>query len=109
MPVRDYRRRYLGFNVEGAVGLEEKTVYNTLINAVSRNYGVNGLSRANMKLLEYNVKKNSGIVRCNHSFLREVRVSFALIDNINGEPACIHVERISGTIKSLRDKTKSES
>ena len=106
MPVRDYRRRYLGFRVEGSAILDEKKVYNALTEAVSRIYGVHGLSRANLKLIEYSTVEGSGIVRCNHDFLREVRASFALIDNINEEPACIHVGRVSGTIKSLRDKTK---
>ena len=109
MPVRNYRRRYLRFNVEGIIGLDEKTVHNALFDSVSRYFGVNGLSLANLKLIEYNIEERSGIVRCNHSFLREVRVSFALIDHIKGESVCVHVERVSGTIKSLRDKTKSES
>jgi len=109
MPVRNYRRRYLRFNVEGITGLDEKSIHNTLFDSVSRYFGVNGLSFANMKLIEYNIEEGSGVVRCNHCFLREIRVSFSLIDNINGESVCVHVERVSGTIKSLRDKTKSES
>ena len=106
MPVRDYRRRYLGFNIDGPGNIDEKSVYNALTEAVSRIYGVYGLSRANLKLIEYSTVEGVGIVRCNHDFLREVRASFGLIDNINGESACIHVGRVSGTIKSLRDKTK---
>lgn len=108
MPVRDLRRRYLGFTVQGPNSLDDKIIRDTLFDAVSNYHGVKGLSRANIKLIEFNPENNSGIVRCSHTYIREVRVSIALIDNIMGKLGSIHVDRISGTIRALRDKTNSK-
>lgn len=109
MPVRDIRRRYIGFTVEGVDRLDKITIFNIFVNSISKHYGVKGLSMADLKLIEYNPEDNTGILKCNHIFLREVRVSIALIDEVQGNLACIHVNQVSGTIKTLREKTKSKS
>jgi len=108
MPVRAHRRRYLGFTVEGLNNLDDKIIGDTLFDAVSKYQGVKGLSMANLKLIEFNPENNFGIVRCSNTYIREVQASIALIDNIMGKLACIHVDRVSGTIRALRDKTKSK-
>ena len=102
MPVRDHRRRYLGFTVEGLNSLDNKVIGDTL-------FDVNEINRNTLDgLIEFNPENNFGIVRCSNTYIREVQASIALINNIMGKIACIHVDRVSGTIRALRDKTKSK-
>jgi RNase P/RNase MRP subunit POP5 len=41
-------------------------------------------------------------LRCNHSHLRETRASLAFTTSIGNSTAAIHVDKVSGTIRSLK-------
>ena len=51
-----------------------------------------------------NIYQYKGIIRTNHQSLEIIRVMLALISEINGNPALIHVLGISGTIHAARSK-----
>ena len=93
-----------GYNVEFAE--EIKKAMNSSINEL---FGIVGLSRIKPKIIEFDQKMQRGIIRCNHSHLREIRAALTLINNISGIELAIHVERISGTLKSIRNFSRSNS
>ena len=69
-------------------------------------YGLRGLSDIEPTLIEFDEETNTGIIRCNHSHLRQMRTALAFITDIGDDSAAIHVGKVSGTIKSLRENTE---
>lgn len=99
------RRRYLRIAVRG----DNSFVYKDIAEAIQRSvldlYGVEGLSLAEPKLIDFDDEGRSGILRCNHLQLDNVRAALAHVTSIEGTAAAIQVLNISGTIKSLKRKT----
>ncbi|MFQ6054314.1 MAG: Rpp14/Pop5 family protein [Candidatus Bathyarchaeia archaeon] len=69
---------------------------------VLRLYGLHGLSQIAPALLEFDEEKQTGILRCSRSHLRQMRAALAYITSIDGSAAAIRVMRVSGTIKALK-------
>jgi RNase P/RNase MRP subunit POP5 len=108
MPVRGIRRRYLLFNVSTESAPGEKAIWETLRDSILALYGSKGLSLIDPNLIEYNEASKNGIVRCTHDTERFLRASLAMIVNVSGIPAAVRIQRVSGTIKTLRKKTGIE-
>ena len=77
-----------------------KTVWDAIIQL----FGEHGASQTDLALIKYNPERNCAIVRCSHKALELVKASIASITEINGKPAAIHIQRVSGTLKALRKK-----
>jgi RNase P/RNase MRP subunit POP5 len=99
------RRRYLKIAVRGDHNFVYKDVAEVIQKSVLNLYGVEGLSRAEPKLIDFDEEDLSGILRCNHFQLDNVRAALAHVTNIEGTTAAIRVLNVSGTIKSLKRKT----
>jgi RNase P/RNase MRP subunit POP5 len=79
---------------------------NTLWDALIQLFGEYGASQTNLTMIRYNHEGNSAIVRCSHRALEMVKASIASITEINGKPAAVHVNRVSGTLKALLKKNQ---
>jgi RNase P/RNase MRP subunit POP5 len=105
---RRRRRRYLRITVRG----NNSSTYNDVAEAIQRSvlslFGVEGLSHAEPKLIDFDDEGQSGILRCNHLQLNNVRAALAYITNIGSSTAAIQVVNVSGTIKTLKKITPSE-
>jgi ribonuclease P/MRP protein subunit POP5 len=105
MPPRERRRRrYFLFCVTSQDIYDDKTIYKAVKDKIQWLYGVSGLAKVDPNLVEFNEISQCGIIRCRHNFTRELRAAFAFITEINSKPVSIHVEKVSGTLKSLRGK-----
>lgn len=104
MPINRRGRRYLGIRVFGGGGFTRKEVVDTIQKRVLDLYGARGLSEIDPVLIDFDEDTREGILRCNRDGLRQMRAALALVTDISDLPASIHVERVSGTIKSLRSK-----
>jgi len=102
MTVRRKRRRYLRIHVTSDKICTEHDVDEAINNGVLLLYGIHGFSKIEPLLLEFDRDEQSGIVRCNHQNLRQMRSSIAFITNVGGSSASIRVLHVSGTIKALR-------
>lgn len=80
---------------------KEKEVIDAVRKGVLNLYGIEGLSLIDPMLIDFS-EGQKGTLRCNTSYLREMRATLALITNVGGQSAAIFVEKASGTIKSLR-------
>ena len=108
MPVRRKRRRYLKFWVRGGDGVSVKEVADAIQRSTLALYGIQGLATIEPNLIDFDEGSQSGILRCNHDGLREMRASLAFVTAIGDRASAIHVDKISGTIRSLMkgvDKT----
>jgi RNase P/RNase MRP subunit POP5 len=95
------KHRYLAFRVSGPRSFTASEITESLVSAIRELYGNDGLSRIKPKLIKFSPEEQRGILRCVHLHLSETRTAFALLDRISGSKVAIHVERVSGTIKSL--------
>ncbi len=81
-----------------------KEVVDTIQKRVLDLYGARGLSEIEPALIDFDEDSREGILRCSRDGLRQMRAAIALVTGISESPALIHVERVSGTIKSLKSK-----
>lgn len=76
--------------------------------AVLKLYGEYGASQTHLTLIDYDAQKKLGILCTVHTSLNTVRAALASITQIRDRPAAIHILKVSGTIKALHKKMKSE-
>ena len=74
MPSKKERHRYIKFHLSIDNGADENDLYDKIQKIALQLYGIKGLSQIEPKLIEFNVNESTGIIRCNHSFLREMRI-----------------------------------
>ena len=98
------RKRYLAFKIKSEQSVNKRDVTDAVWNAVLKLFGEYGASQINLALIEYDQEKNWGIMRCSHRTVEMVRASIASVTEINENPVAIHVLRVSGTLKALRQK-----
>ena len=103
--IKREKRRYLSLKVETEFPIEKELVLNVVQDSILRLFGEYGASKAKIKAIKYFSEGKQVIIRCSHIMVEKVRASIASIISINGTPATIHVENISGTLKALYKKT----
>ena len=52
-----------------------------------------------------NNTSNSGIIRVNHTYVDEVKVALALINNYNGNEIKVETTKVSGVINKLKGES----
>ncbi len=108
MPVRAVRRRYLLFAVASDAVPSEKEVWEMIRDSILGLYGSKGFSLIDPNLIAYDEAAKNGIIRCSHDTERHMRASLAMIVSVSDAPAAVRVQRVSGTIKTLRRKAGIE-
>ena len=107
MPVHRKRRRYLKFWIRGDKGFSVKEVADAIQRSTQVLFGVQGLSTIEPNLIDFDEDSQSGILRCSHSHLREMRASLAFVTTMGESAAAMHVDKVSGTIRSLKKKRET--
>ena len=102
MPVRSVRRRYLWVHIESESSISEEAALKAVEDKIHFLYGVKGASEINHRLIEFYPEAQNLILRCNHNRLNEMRTILAHISEIKGTDVRLDVERVSGTIKTLK-------
>ena len=100
------RRRYLALKIELKGNFSSRQIFNVIWNSVLQLYGEYGLSKTGLTFIDYHEKEKIMIIRTVHTAVDNVRAALASITNIDGEPAAIHVLKVSGTLKALRKNLK---
>ena len=103
------RRRYLALNVESDGVLDSGEFMNAVWNSVSKLFGEYGASQTSLSLIDYDSTKGFAVVRASHTCLNMVRAALASITQIGSKRVAVHVLKVSGTLKTLREKFKGRS
>lgn len=104
--IKRVKRRYLLVKIDCALPVEEGDLKDAVWNAVTRLFGEYGASQVGLYFVKYNREEKKAVLRCSLKALKTVHASIASITRIRGEPAVIHVLRISGTIRALNRKSE---
>ena len=106
MPVRNHKSRYILFKWHDNGILDRRIFSQALSSALVKLYGEVGASRTRLRIIDMGTDDNFAIVRCSHKAVEMVRAAASIIKELNGRPIVLYSVGVSGTIKSLKEKTK---
>ena len=101
---RRLRRRYVAVKVESNGEVKKEDLFYAIWNNVLRLFGEYGASQTDLRLIEYSPEDNLAVIRCSHKSLPMVKASITCVTRIGRESAALHIQLVSGTLKSLRRK-----
>lgn len=100
------KKRYIKFLLQGP-DADKESVKRAIYSEALRFFGEYGLSEAALKLVEYEEKGKTGILRCKRDYLDKVLGFLALVDSLSGTPSRLIALKSSGTLKSLESTVES--
>jgi RNase P/RNase MRP subunit POP5 len=100
--MKEYRRRYVRFQLYSDVTIDEKAVLQGLRKSVLSLYGEIILADSRLYISEYDSESGFGIVQCALQTLEQILASAVLIDSINGTSVSFQPLKTSGTIRGLK-------
>ncbi len=100
------RKRYLVFKVLSEKPIDFKELANAVWFSALNFLGELGASRAGIWFVKnlYNEKEKIGVIRCNHTYVEELRMSLALVKTIGDMNVTIKTLGVTGTIGSAKKK-----
>jgi len=101
---RRVRRRYLAVKIDSDQEPKKEEIYIAIWSSILRLFGEYGASLTDLRLIEYDMENRVAVLRCSHEALPLVKASIPCVTEIGGRPAVIHIQLVSGTLKSLRRK-----
>ena len=100
------KRRYLALQIDSDGVPSHKEFMDAVWSAVAKLYGEYGASQTSLALIDYDVEKNTAVIRTSLATVDLVRASLASITSLAGGETAVHVLAVSGTIKALRKKVR---
>jgi RNase P/RNase MRP subunit POP5 len=100
------KRRYLALQVDSDGVPSQKEFMDAVWSTVAKLYGEHGASQTSMALIDYDVEKNTAVIRTSLATVDLVRASLASITSLAGRETAVHVLAVSGTIKALHKKVR---
>jgi ribonuclease P/MRP protein subunit POP5 len=98
------KKRYILFQIIGDASFDESDVLHAINDAVLSLFGSFGFAHISPKLMEWDKKSATGILKCERSSKDKAIAALQFIKSIKGKNAVVNVISISGTIKILREK-----
>ncbi len=100
---RTFRVRYMAIHVHNNVN---KQMFETiLLDTLKHLYGEIGFGNIWLKIISYDDKTNTAIIRVDHKHVDHIRLATSLF-SYSGTKVQAHVIKISGTIKALHKLLK---
>ncbi len=95
------RRRYLALKMVTKGSVSRKDLLTAIWNAIIQLFGEYGASKTDLAMIKYKPREGYAILRCSQKAHEKVKASIASITEIEGAPAAIHIQKVSGTLKGL--------
>ena len=99
------RRRYVAFEVISEYKFSAEQIWSAICARIPI-VGYNEIAEAQLRFIEWNEKRQIGILRCSHRKVSIIRVLLASISKIENKVVGMRIIRVSGTLKTLRKKLK---
>ena len=94
------KKRYILFSYSGA-DKDEESIKRAIYAEALKFFGELGLSYVALKLVKYDQKSKSGVLRCERNHLDKTLGFLALLSSLDGSEARLSAVKSSGTLKSL--------
>lgn len=79
-------------------------LWSSILSLYLRLYGEYGLSKADLKLVEFDEDKGVAIISVTHTSLPYLRAALSLLREVDGKKVVLHVLGASGTLRRLKRK-----
>lgn len=108
MPSLRAHSRYIVFKVHSKNPLLYPNIRDAVWNSLENWLGEQDLAEADVRIIKnlWNKKTQTGFIRCSHKFLDLVKTGLALVHQIGDERVVFQTLRVSGTIKTGKEKAK---
>lgn len=103
-PTLRERNRYLVFKVNAEKPLSQKEVAQAVYATATRFLGELGASKVSLRFIEFDEKKQRGILKCNHKSVDEIRATLCVLTQAGGKKLAAQTLGVSGTLKKAREK-----
>ncbi len=108
MPSMREKRHYVTFRLHTKKPVMYSEMKGAVMNSILNWMGEEGFSGSGCRIIRnlWDPHRQTGWLRCRPSAVDDVRMSLALIHQIGDERVIFQVVRVSGTIKSGKEKMK---
>jgi RNase P/RNase MRP subunit POP5 len=100
------KRRYLALEIDSDEPFGQKEFMDAVWISILKLYGEHGASRASLSLISCDPERGIAVIRVAHAAVEMIRAALASMIKVGNKPVSVRVIKISGTIESLREKTK---
>jgi ribonuclease P/MRP protein subunit POP5 len=100
------KKRYVTFKIISEKEFESEVLLKALMKSLLENMGAIDVAKMNFHFFSelYEPAEKKFVIRCVPGDTEKVRLSFALLTEIDGSPVCISSIGISGTIRASKKK-----
>jgi ribonuclease P/MRP protein subunit POP5 len=107
LPSMRERKRYVIFRVVSEDRVDYNSVKDALWNSMTHWIGEAGLAKAGVRIIKnlWNQGEQKGFIQVSPKYVDSVKVAMGLIHQIGDQRVIFQSLRVSGTIKSGREKT----
>lgn len=103
-PAKRERNRYLVYEAHAASPVSGEDIGKAIWASALSFLGELGVSRSGLRVVDFDEKKQKGIIKVNHTSVEEARVVLALVKEVNKKPVALRVVGVSGIIKKAKGK-----
>jgi len=103
-PSMGERKRYIFFRVHTSWRLEFPEVRNAINDSLLNWMGTEKFAKAKPWIIKNLWASNNGVIQCTHRYVDEVKMGLSLIHQIGDAKVIFETLRVSGTIKSGKEK-----
>ncbi len=99
-------RRYIVFSIISDGSFLYENMRNALYDSIASWLGENEMGKADVHIIRnlWDGRRKAGFIRCAPKYVDDVKTALALVSQIGDSRVIVHTIRVSGTIKSAREK-----
>lgn len=107
MPCLREKKRYLVYEVLSKDSISTKIAFRAIKQQFQNLFGSVGSSEAGLTFIEQKSVDKRGVIRVKHTYVNKLKMSLALIENVEGKDALIHSIGVTGILKKTGKYTAS--
>lgn len=103
-PSKRERNRYLVYAVASDAPAKADEIGKAIWASALGFLGELGVARSGLRIVDFDEKKQRGIIKVGHKSVEEGRVVLALVKEVNKRPVALRVTGVSGILKKAKGK-----
>ena len=107
-PTLREKRRYVIFELKSNEKFNKKQIEKAINRVMLKTLGLFGAVDSSYWLVEFDEKKQVGILRTTNKFLELVFASFGFLTEVDGKEVAVNLIKTTGTIKKAKKEIKQK-